>query len=259
MSERIWYLKRCELFQRLSPQQLAQLESTCRIREFPRGSVIYAPSDRGETVLLLAAGRVKICTITGEGKQAILAFIEPGELFGELAVLEPSRREEYAEACERSTVVSAPADGIRQLIEQQPDMAIGITKLIGLRRKRVERRLKNVLFHSNRERLVHTLLDLAEQYGFATDRGTELRIKLSHQDLASIIGSTRETVTIVLGELQTERHVRIGRRKITLTDPQRLAQSIHASYSAAGENGEQRKPRFAGSQPAGQSEKARRM
>lgn len=237
MSERIWYLKRCELFQRLSPQQLAQLESQCRMREFPRGSLVYSPSDRGDSVLLLASGRVKICTITGKGKQAILAFIEPGELFGELAILEPGSREEYAETCERSTVISAPADQMRQLMEEQPALAIGITKLIGLRRKRLERRLKSLLFHSNRERLVHTLLDLAEQYGYPVNGGVQLRIKLSHQDLANIIGSTRETVTIVLGELQTEQHVRIGRRKITLTDPERLARSIHATLPPADGDG----------------------
>lgn len=246
MSERIWYLKRCELFQRLSPQQLAQLESQCRMREFPRGSLIYAPSDQGGSVLLLASGRVKICTITSEGKQAILAFIEPGELFGELAILEPGSREEYAEACERSTVISAPADGMRQLMEQQPALAIGITKLIGLRRKRLERRLKSLLFHTNRERLVHTLLDLAGQYGYSTDGGIQLRIKLSHQDLANIIGSTRETVTIVLGELQAEKHVRIGRRKIMLTDPERLARSIHVTFPPTGGGGRARESQAAG-------------
>jgi CRP/FNR family cyclic AMP-dependent transcriptional regulator len=82
------------------------------------------------------------------------------------------------------------------------------------------------LFRSNRERLVHLLLELAEQYGRASDGGVELRIKLSHQDLANIIGSTRETVTVVLGELQAEGRLKLGRRKIVLTDITRLADSV---------------------------------
>ncbi len=226
MSEKTWHLKRCDLFQRLTGEQLSRLESRCRTRSFPRKSLIYLPTDPGDGVLLLASGRVKICTLTDDGKQAILAFIEPGELFGELAIFEQGEREEYAEACEASTVILIPTDEMRRLVEEHPHVSVGITKLIGLRRRRVERRLKSLLFRSNRERLVHLLLELTEQYGFPVADGVQLRIKLSHQDLANVIGSSRETVTIVLGELQAEGSLRVGRRKIVLTDPKRLAQSV---------------------------------
>ncbi len=227
MSEKTWHLKRCDLFERLTGEQLSRLELRCRTRSFPRKSLIYLPTDPGDGVLLLASGRAKICTLTDDGKQAILAFIEPGELFGELAIFEQGEREEYAEACEASTVILIPTDEMRRLMEEHPHVSVGITKLIGLRRRRVERRLKSLLFRSNRERLVYLLLELTEQYGFRVSDGVQLRIKLSHQDLANVIGSTRETVTIVLGELQAEGNLRIGRRKIVLTDPKRLAQSVN--------------------------------
>lgn len=229
MSEKIWHLNRCDLFQQLSPQQLRRLESRARMRSFPRGGLIYLPSDPGSGVLLLATGQAKICTLTDDGKQAILALIEPGELFGELALIEPGDREEYAEAIELSTVILIPTEAIHQLMEERPELSMGVTKLIGLRRRRVERRLKSLLFQSNRQRIVHLLLDLAEQYGYMSPEGIRLRIKLAHQDLANIIGSTRETVTIVLGELQAEGCLRVGRRKIVLTDPQRLAESVNAT------------------------------
>jgi CRP-like cAMP-binding protein len=237
MSEKIWHLKRCDLFERLRPNELARLESRSRIREFPRKSLIYMPTDPGDGVLLLASGRAKICTVTEEGKEAILAFIEPGELFGELAILDPGRREEYAEAVDPSSVIFIPADEMHRLMEERPDVSIGITKLIGLKRRRLERRLKNLLFRSNRERLVHALLELAEQYGYPAEDGMRLRIRLAHQDLAGLIGSTRETVTIVLGELQAEGMLRVGRRKIVLTDPARLARSVKAPPPPIGEGG----------------------
>ena len=88
MSEKLWYLKRCNLFERLSSTELREVEVQSKFRSFPRRSPIYLPADEANAVLLLASGRVKICHITPEGKQSILAFIEPGELFGELAVLE---------------------------------------------------------------------------------------------------------------------------------------------------------------------------
>lgn len=231
MPARIWYLKRCDLFQRLEPAQLHMLESRCRARRFPARTPVYLPADQADAVLLLAEGRVKLGNFTEEGKQTILAFIEPGEIFGELTLVGPndqsSQREEYAETLEKSLILLIPADAVRQLIEDNPHVSLGVTRLFGLRRKRIERRLKYLLFRSNRERLIHVLLELAEQYGRPTEKGMTLSIKLSHQDLANIIGSTRETVTVVLGELQAEGQLELGRRKIVLTDLDRLASSVN--------------------------------
>ena len=226
MSEKIWYLKRCDLFGRMGDAQLAELERHCRTREFARGTPIYLPADHADGVLLMATGRAKICSFNDDGKQAILAFIEPGEIFGELALLGGSEREEYAEALEKSTIVLIPREVMQQVVEDNPQVSLGITRLFGLRRRRIERRLKYLLFRSNRERLVHLLVELAEQYGERTVDGILLKIKLSHQDLASIIGSTRETVTVLLGEMQNEGLLQLGRRKIVLTNVDRLAKSI---------------------------------
>ena len=119
-----------------------------------------------------------------------------------------------------------PQAELQELMEVQAGLTIGITKVMGLRRRRIERRLKHLLFRSNRERLTHLLLDLAEQYGIEAEGGMALRVKLSHQEMANIIGSTRETVTVVLGELQQESLVKTGRRKLLLTDIRQLAESV---------------------------------
>ena len=115
---------------------------------------------------------------------------------------------------------------MRDLVERNPQLALGVTKLLGVRRRRIERRLKYLLFRSNRDRLIHLLLELAEDYGTQSEAGIELKVKLSHQDLASIIGSTRETVTVTLGQLQSEGLIKVGRRKLALTNVNRLAESI---------------------------------
>ncbi len=197
------------------------------MRKFNRKAPIYLPRDEADGVLLLASGRVKICHVSPEGKQSILAFIEAGELFGELAIFEEGPREEYAEAVESASVILIPAVEIRRLMAEDPQLSLGITKLIGLRRQRVERRLKYLLFHSNRERLVHLLLELAERYGKPAPAGLDLGIRLSHQDLGAVIGSTRETVSITLGELQADGFLEIGRRRLVILDLDRLAKSVN--------------------------------
>jgi CRP-like cAMP-binding protein len=226
MAEHVWYIKNCRLFEQLTTEQFAQLEQRARVRRFPKGTAIYLPSDAGSSVFLLAEGRVKLCSNTPEGKQAILAFIEPGEIFGELAILEEAEREEHAEAMMASTLILLPGDALERLMSESSGLALGVTKLIGLRRKRIERRLKSLLFHSNRDRLIHLLLDLSSQYGKPDKDGTLLAIPLSHQDLASIIGATRETVTTLLGELQLERLLKVARQRLVIRDVGRLAACV---------------------------------
>lgn len=224
--ERLWYIKRCRLFEKLTPQQLARLERRARVRRFPKRTPVYLPTDAADGVLLLAEGRVKLCSVTPEGKQAILAFIEAGELFGELSLVGEAEREEHAETVDASTVILLPGDELSSLMTESAQLTLGVTKLIGWRRKRVERRLKTLLFRSNRERLVHLLLDLAEQYGTAAPEGVLLSIKLSQQDLASIIGATRETVTVLLGELQLDGLLKVTRQRVVIRDPKRLAECV---------------------------------
>lgn len=229
MQDKHWFLKRCDLFTKLQPNQLAHLDTCCRISEFGRGKLIYLPSDASEGCFLLAAGRVRIFSVSPDGKQSIVAFIEPGDLFGELAIFESARRDEFAEAAEKSTVVLIPGDVIREIALHNAALTFGITKLIGLRRRRIERRLRGLLFRSNRQRLIHLLLELAEQYGYRTSQGVQISLKLSHQELAGVIGSTRESITLLLGELQQQGLVHIARRQIELTAPERLSQEIEFS------------------------------
>lgn len=214
------------MLQKVPASDLSDLQGRCRVRRVARNKPIYLPADPADGVLLLAAGRAKVCSLTRQGKQVILSLVEPGEIFGELAVVAPGVRENYAEAIEDSKVVLIPTEALQERWQRYPDVALELGGLIGRRRQRLERRLKYLLFRSKRERLVHLLLELVEQYGVPTTRGTQLAIQLSHQDLASIIGSTRETVTMLLGELQTEGHLIIGRRRIVLTDVARLAATV---------------------------------
>lgn len=226
MNDHYWYFKRCELFEQLNDEQIAQLEKRSRIKTFDRKSLVYLPEDQSDSVLLVISGRVRIYHITPEGKEALLAFIDPGELFGELTVVGQKEREEFAETMEKSQIVSIEADAIRELMAAQTEVTLGVTQLIGLRRQKFERRLKSLMFQPNRDRLIHLLLELAERYAVPHPDGVALRIRLSHQEMANLIGSTRETVTTVLGELQLQRLVAIKRRQVILKNVNALAESI---------------------------------
>jgi CRP/FNR family cyclic AMP-dependent transcriptional regulator len=223
MSEAIWFLKRCPLFEHLTPDECQRLESRSRARAFPRRSTIYFPDEPGESVLLLTRGQVKIMALTPDGREMIFAFIEPGELFGELAVLDAAPRNEHAEAVEDSHALAIPRDELLWLMGRRPDIALSVTKLIGLRLRRIENRLRNTLFRSTRERTVAVLLELLASHGRAAGGRWEIGLRLSHQEMANLIGATRESVTLTLGQLQKEGLIEVNRRRVIVLDRNRLA------------------------------------
>ena len=227
MPERFWSLKGCPLFEQLSDDEITQLEQRCRSKAFLRGSVIDLPGQTASVIYLVISGRIKISHITEDGKESILAFIQPGEIFGELAVVDETGNEDFLEASEKSMVLMIPVEAVRRLMERHAGISLAITKLIGLRRRRIERRLKSMMFHPARERLIHVLLDFAEDYGDIQGNELHLRIRLSHQELANLIGSTRETVTVALGELRRNGCIRLERRRVILTHPDLLARTVH--------------------------------
>lgn len=228
MADSYWYIKNCNLFAQVSPEDVSWLESKSKMRKLKRGEAVYLPNEESDDILLVASGRVKICHSTPEGKQSILGFIDPGEIFGELSLLDSNAtRDGLAEAAEKSVVVAIPKNELLAIVQKYPSIVLGVTKLIGLRRQRVERRLRNLLFRSNRDRVIHLLLELSEKYGRRTETGVELQIRLSHQEMASVIGSTRETVTVVLGQLQGEGLLSIARRRIFLLSLEKLANEVN--------------------------------
>ncbi len=226
MAENYWHIKSCELFRQVSEEDLAWLEARSTTKTFKRGESVFAPNDSSDGILLVASGRVKMCHQTPEGKLSILGFVDPGEIFGELALLDNSDRSQMAQAAEKTSLILIPRNELLSIVQKYPSIVLGVTKLIGLRRQRVERRLRNLLFRSNRDRLIHLLLELSEKYGQRQPDGVHLRIRLSHQEMASIIGSTRETVTVVLGQLQAENLLSVARRRITLLSLERLAKEV---------------------------------
>lgn len=226
MNERIWFLQNCDLLQKLRPDQLDSLEKHCQRRKFAAATPIYLPSEYADSIYLVGSGLVKICHLTADGRVSILAYVKPGEVFGELALFDTVERGEYVESAESSVLIRIPKQRIQELMNRELDVALAVTKLVGLRRQRIERRLRTLLFTSNQHRLGHLLLDLAEQFGEAIDGGIRLGLKLSHQEIANLIGTTRETVTILMGKLKADGLISGQRQTVILSDVSRLAESV---------------------------------
>ncbi len=234
MSEAIWWLKQCDWLTDLPAETMGELERVATVRQFPRKALVYFPNEPAEHLLLLARGRVRLKDVSPEGKEATLAFVDEGELFGELALVDDRPRHEFAEAVEACTILAIPRDEFLKAVEQLPRLALRLTKLVGLRRQRIENRLRNVLFRSNRDRVILLLIELVDSHGQEAAGLWEIRLRLSHQDMASLIGITRESVTLVLGQLQLEGFIKVRRRQITVLDLPGLMDETQSSTKPLG-------------------------
>lgn len=221
---KLWYFEQFRMLSALSDAQRRQLERMTRMLEVKRGTPIYLPGDPSDQIYLLKSGLIKISTTTPDRREVILAFLYPGDIFGELAVVDESPRDHLAEAYEDCVLCAMNRDTVLRLIRETPDVGFQITKLIGLRLRTLRSRVEELLCKSAHARVAHALLELASRHGVPDRDGVLISLRLSQGDLGRLVGLSRETVNAILQEWREQQLVEMDRRSIRLRDPERLRQ-----------------------------------
>lgn len=223
---KLWYLKHINLFSALTPPELQEMDRITRMQEVKKRQPIYLPGDPSTTVYLLKKGRVKIATTASSGKEITFEILEPGEIFGELEVLEDAPRETQAEALDDALICAIRREDFDHYLRRHPDLALNLTKLIGLRLRKIQSRVEDLVFRDVPARLAHLLIELSKTEGVSDVAGTRLRAKLTHQEMANLIGCSRETVSATLGHFRDQGLIRMEARTITILDPSGLSRLI---------------------------------
>lgn len=190
-----------------------------------RGKTIFFPGDPAERVYLLKRGAVRLSRVYETGEEITVALLRENSLFGVLSLLTglKSDRFYHAIAFTRVDLISAPATSVRQAIEK--DARVGLLLLQGLSSRilQTETMIETLTHRDMSSRLVSFLLVLCRDFGMPGTRGITIDLKLSHQAIAEAIGSTRVTITRLLGDLRNDGLVEIDRKRITVFDPLALA------------------------------------
>jgi CRP/FNR family transcriptional regulator, cyclic AMP receptor protein len=218
----LWYLKKIPLFQDLGPDAMSRLAETVQIAEIRRRQVIYLPGDPGKTVYFVNGGRVKISKVTRDGKELTLAYRGPGELFGEIALIEGGPREEMAEAMENALLTEMERGDFERLIQTQPLLGLRLARLLTQRRRDIENKIENLVFKDVNSKLAELLIRLANEFGVDDARGTLVALKITHQEMANLIGSTRETVSLTLSQFKRKGLIKTDGRKVIIADREGL-------------------------------------
>ena len=166
--------------------------------------------------------RVALHASLALGKALTLNYCGPSELFGEICLLEGGPREEMAEAMENSMVTEIERSDFERLLQNHAYLGYHMAKLMAGRRRELENKLETLVFRDVTSKLAELLLQLAEEYGVEDSRGTLVALKITHQELANLIGSTRETVSLTLSQFKRKKLICTEGRKVIICDAESL-------------------------------------
>jgi CRP/FNR family cyclic AMP-dependent transcriptional regulator len=233
---KIWLLKRIDVFKLLSPKAMSRLAAVTEDRWFDKGDIIFREHDAGKLIYLLKSGRVKISRFSKDGRELIIGVIEPGEMFGEDAITNTTERPRtaFAEAVEHSLICAVRVEEFADMLKHFPDLSMRLASMMSHRLEDAHRRMEDLVFRNIGERLSGLLLELADRYGEEKEDGIYINHKITHQEMASRIGSTRETVTATLNEFKKKGLLTMEGRRLILKEAKLLRELYEKS---AKENG----------------------
>lgn len=220
----IHYVTAGDIFAHLDPEQRAAIERQIHYTIYPAGQIFHSPNEVGEQLFILRSGRVRIYKLSPEGRALTLMILEPVTIFGEMTLVGQWLHDTFAEAMTECTIGLIGRDTLRQILERYPRVAIAFMELMGQRLRAMENKLADIAFKNVAQRLASVLLNLA---GLSAHQQTPpstppMVVRYTHQQLAEMIGSYRETVTKAIGELREAGMIRIEDDAISLIDVEQL-------------------------------------
>ena len=204
------HVQRVQLFSGLEQTELKQIESAARSLRKARGEFIYLPGDRADSVYFLRKGRIKLSVLSDSGKEIAIDIIQPGELFGEFALIDESLRSNMAQALDDVAILVFNKRDFANLLKSQSKLALSYIRMVGDRRRRMEKKLSDITSKDVPARVCELLHELSANTPPVGGAHQSL-IPLTHQDVASLIGASRQTTTAILNDLMRCGFIELGR------------------------------------------------
>ena len=211
VTDRHSYTGRVQIFSGLSREELSHIAIRARGLRKARGEFIYMPGDRPDFVYILRQGRVKLSVLSESGKEIAIDIIQPGEIFGEFALVDESPRSNMAQALDDMLMWVFPTREFTNLLGAQPKLALSYIRLVGDRRRRMEKKLSDITSKAVSARVCELLHELSTSAAEVETAATDYLVPLTHHDVASLIGAARQTTTTVLNDLERRGIIELGR------------------------------------------------
>ncbi|MBE0428455.1 MAG: Crp/Fnr family transcriptional regulator [Thermoleophilia bacterium] len=221
-AEKREYLKRTPVFRGLSDEELDEIVPLLIERKLRGNTVVFHEGDTASAFYLVKTGRVKIYKVSPDGREQVLAILSDGQIFGDVPTFDGGPYPATAETMDDTKIFLIPREDLLGVVRRHPEIAIKVIAVLGQRLRQALELVRDLSFKQVPHRLAGLLLKLADEYGEETEKGTLINLSLSRQELADIVGTSRETVTRELKKMERNQLLRIDRRYITITDREGL-------------------------------------
>jgi len=210
------YFKQVSFFADLPEEEIQVLSSATKRRTFRAGEVIFHRDDPGQVLYMIKEGKVKICNISPDGQEVSLAVLGKGEYFGEFALLDGLPRSADAVALEKVESYTLQRSDFHNIILKNPKIAILVLEALSKRLRNTDQMVEDLIFLDVYGRVAKKLLELADAHGVKTDEGVRIDVRLTQQELASMVGASRESVNKVLGYFTDKNFISTDKHRITI-------------------------------------------
>jgi CRP/FNR family transcriptional regulator, cyclic AMP receptor protein len=224
LMQSLWHLENIDVTHLLCPTKLGNdaLMDKHIHRIFKKAEPVYVPDDLSDRIFFIQEGRIKISVMNDEGKEITKAILGRGEVFGELSMLGEKRRHDFATALENTTTCVVTLDELRGLMRDRSELNVFFMQMFGARQLEMERRLESLVFRDSRSRIVEFLVQLAKTKGQRVGYEWVVRQFITHQEIANLTATSRQTVTTTLNDLRYQKLITFNRSRLLIRDLEKL-------------------------------------
>ena len=224
----LWHLENIDVTHLLCPTKLGNEDlmskhTHCR---FKKGESVYVPKDLSDRIFFITEGQVKISAMNEDGKEITKAILGRGEVFGELAMLGEQQRHDFATALEDTDTCVVTLEELRGLMRDRSELNLFFMKIFGGRQLEMERRLESLIFRDSRSRVIEFLVNQAKSKGQRVGFEWVVRKPVTHQEIANLTATSRQTVTTTLNDLRYQKLLTFNRSRLLIRDLDKLAAEI---------------------------------
>lgn len=222
MSQEDEVVKRAPLFTALDDDAAASLRSSMDSVKIAKGSILFAEGDTGEHLYVIVEGKLKLGTSSGDGRENLLSILGPGEMFGELSLFDPGPRTSTATAVTDAKLLSLSHEKVIPWLALNPEVALQLLARLAQRLRRTNEAVGDLVFSDVPGRVAKALIDLGERFGRETETGLFVHHDLTQEELAQLVGASRETVNKALADFAGRGWLKLDGRAVLITDLERL-------------------------------------
>ncbi len=216
-------LAKAGLFQGVEPEAAEALASGLSYGDYSRGESVFTEGEQGDTLFIVMTGKIKIGRRAADGRENMLSVMGPSDMFGELSLFDPGPRTATASVLTDARLASLAHTSLRPWLSDRPEIAEQLLRVLARRLRRTNDALADLIFTDVPGRVAKALLGLADRFGSEDGEGLRVHHDLTQEELAQLVGASRETVNKALADFSSRGWMRVDSRAVTILDRDRLA------------------------------------